>query len=373
MENILDYVHLRKDIDFKMRPLNRVDILVLNNLSYVNWDGVVNQEEISLHEACEKYLQMYSEQELLKQYSFSTNMPNLVKALSKSMRYVDVKIKNYKRVYSDEDLIQFSALTIVLPDQTMIVSFGGTDGSITGWKENLLMTYKTDIPCQILAKEYLEEVIENIPETSFWFGLKKKKVYPKIFVTGHSKGGNLAMYAYLKNPQVNEHVTKVFSFDGSGFIDGFWDAYEDVDKITNYIPKGSIIGRLLNHKENVKVMDACKTGLAQHDTFMWSVDVNDFVYLDDLSHESDDVLNSIEELLFNRSLEEREHYTNLIGEFFNRMHIYTIADLSELSFKQALSGLKEIRQLNSEEIKFILEVIKLIVQQSGVVSLKGWK
>lgn len=373
MENILDYVCLRKDIDFKARPLNMVDILVLNNLSYVNWDGIVDQDAVPIHEACDKYLQMYSEQELQKQYSFSMNMPNLVRYLQQSMRYVDVKIQNYKKVYSDEDLIQFNAITVVLPDQTLIVAFGGTDGSITGWKENLLMTYKTDIPCQILAKEYLENVMNGIPETSFWFGLKKKKVYPKIFVTGHSKGGNLAMYAYLKNPNINEHVTKVCSFDGSGFIDGFWDSYTDVSKITNYIPKGSIIGRLLNHKENVKIMDACQSGLAQHDTFMWSVDVNDFVYLDELSHESDEVLNSIDALLFSRPLDEREHYTKLIGDFFDRMHIYTIADLSELSFRQALSGLKEIRQLSSEEIKFILEVVKLIVQQSGVVSLKGWK
>lgn len=373
MENILDYVCLRKDIDFKMRPLNMVDILVLNNLSYVNWDGIVDQDEISLPDACTKYLQMYDEQELQKQYSFSMNMPNLVKAIQKSMRYVDVKIKNYKKVYSDEDWIQFSAITIVLPDQTMIVSFGGTDGSITGWKENLIMTYKNDIPCQILAKEYLSNVIDSIPETSFWFGLKKKKVYPKIYVTGHSKGGNLAMYAYLKNLERNEHVTKVFSFDGSGFVGDFWKDYEDVSKVTNYIPKGSIIGRLLNHKEDTKIMDACQSGLSQHDTFMWCVDVNDFVYMDKLSHESDDVVQEIDRLLLSRPVEERKHYTDLIGEFFDRMHIYTIADLSELSFKQALSGLKEIRQLNSEEIKFILEVIKLIVQQSGVVSLKGRK
>ena len=55
------------------------------------------------------------------------------------------------------------------------------------------------------------------------------------------------------------------------------------------------------------------------------------------------------------------------------MKIRTIADLTEFSFKQALSGIKEIRQLNAEEIKFMLEVVKFIAVQSAPILVKGRK
>ena len=176
MENLLNYAHLRRDIDFSVCPFNEVDMLVCADLSYVDWDGIVDKEEVSLEKACRKYLSLYSAEELKSKYTFSMNLPHLIDALQDTIRYGSIKLKNYKKVYSDEDVIQFSVVTLVLPDGSLVLSFSGTDGSITGWKENLMMTYKSNLPCQKLAKDYVKETIENIPETSYLFGLKKKKV-----------------------------------------------------------------------------------------------------------------------------------------------------------------------------------------------------
>lgn len=77
------------------------------------------------------------------------------------------------------------------------------------------------------------------------------------------------------------------------------------------------------------------------------------------ARKSADIMN-VNKLLMDRPLEEKERYCHLIGELFDRMEIYTIADLTEFSFKQALFGIKEIRQLNAEEIKFIPALSKLI-------------
>lgn len=75
MENLLNYVRLRRDIDFSVRPFNEVDMLVCADLSYVDWDGIVEKEEVSLEEACRKYLSLYSEKELKSKYTFSINLP----------------------------------------------------------------------------------------------------------------------------------------------------------------------------------------------------------------------------------------------------------------------------------------------------------
>ena len=66
----------------------------------------------------------------------------------------------------------------------------------------------------------------------------------------------------------------------------------------------------------------------------------------------------------------------MIGELFeSNWKFKTIADLTEFSFKQALSGIKEIRQLNAEEIKFMeFEVVKFIaVYNPLLILVKGKK
>lgn len=179
------------------------------------------------------------------------------------------------------------------------------------------------------------------------------------------------MYASLKAEVDSSCIKNVVSFDGNGFLAGFWDGLNS-DKIVNYIPKGSIIGRVLEHREAYRIMDACERGLSQHDTFNWSVGCNNFKYVDALSGESDEVLKRIDELLFSKSLEQRKVYTDLIGVFFDKMQIFTIGDMSDLSLRQAISGLKELRGLSAEEIKFLFDIVRFIIQQSGSI-LKGDK
>ena len=98
MENLLNYVRLRRDIDFSIRPFNEVVLLVCVDLSYVDWDGIVEKEEVSLEEACRKYLSLYSEKELKSKYTFSMNLPHLIDALQDTIRYGNIKLKNYKKV-----------------------------------------------------------------------------------------------------------------------------------------------------------------------------------------------------------------------------------------------------------------------------------
>ena len=175
MENLLNYVRLRRDIDFSICPFNEVDMLVCADLSYVDWDGIVEKDEVSLEKACRKYLSLYSEEELKSKYTFSMNLPHLIDVLQDTIRYGNIKLKNYKKVYSDEDVIQFSVVTLVLPDGSFVLSFSGTDGSITGWKENLMMTYSKIFlsnPGEGLCQK---ETIADIPENELFVWIKRKR------------------------------------------------------------------------------------------------------------------------------------------------------------------------------------------------------
>lgn len=367
MENMLNYVHLRKDIPFSFRPLNWVDLLILNELSYVDWTHIVQKEPVYLPQACQSYFKMHTAQEIEQRFCFSKNIPNLVMDLQDTTRYQNVRITHYQEVYDEEKMIQFGAMAFLIPDGTILISFRGTDGTMTGWKENMRMTYTDELPCHKLALAFLEQVLDSIPETTSFFGLVKKKVYPKIYVSGHSKGGNLAMYAALKTAKYADVITKVLAFDAPGFRSSFTDSVKDnpvLKKITNYKPKDSIIGCLLEHIEKEVVLDAEESGLLQHDTFSWKITTDSYLPLKELSITSKETLQLVDRLLLSKSDEEKKEYIDLIFSIMDRLDITNVSNLSEISLKQVMLGFLELKNMSNDERKFIFDIVNFIRMQT---------
>ena len=75
-------------------------------------------------------------------------------------------------------------ITIIMPDNTIYISYRGTDTSLVGWKEDFNMSFMKDIPAQKEALDYLNKIGE--------------KYRDKLIVGGHSKGGNVSIYASMK-------------------------------------------------------------------------------------------------------------------------------------------------------------------------------
>lgn len=175
MENILNYVRLRQDISFQMSPFNVIDALILSDLAYVDWNNIVKDEKVALQRACRQYFKMHTPEEIQRKYVFSNNVPNLAKEVSRSNRFKDISLMKYREDFDEEKNIQFSVVTFILPDETLFISYRGTDGSITGWKENMQMTYMSHLPCQKMAAEYAEEIIDGIEKKVSGLGLCIKK------------------------------------------------------------------------------------------------------------------------------------------------------------------------------------------------------
>ena len=95
------------------------------------------------------------------------------------------------------------------------------------------------------------------------------------------------------------------SFDGPGFADGFGKVMRMCLRLQTIFLRIVLWVVFLDHREQTKVMDAQGSGLVQHDTLMWSVDIKDFNYCDALTKESDDLLEYANKLLMDRPLEEK--------------------------------------------------------------------
>ena len=92
----------------------------------------------------------------------------------------------------------YDNVSFVFNDNSIYVAFRGTDSTLVGWKEDLNMGFMDVIPSQIDAVNYLRQIINHFSDY-------------KIFVGGHSKGGNLAVYSaiFIDEALQNIRVLKI--------------------------------------------------------------------------------------------------------------------------------------------------------------------
>ena len=263
MSNLFDYLNWRGDLTFGNAPLCPVDTLLLSALSYVRLDEVCSPdpkaEPVRLSELAEQLLAS----------GVKSKNGELLQAAAQSARYGGLRVFAAQSELDREDGIQFAAFCVLLPGQQMYVSFRGTDDTLVGWREDLRMSYECPVPAQLRAAEYLRTVAAAYP-------------LRRIFVGGHSKGGNLAMYAAVNvGPDVRERIRRVFNHDGPGFCDDTMatPAYRELqDRIDTFVPQSSIVGVLLEHEEDYRIVKSDAAGLAQHEPLSWQVLGADFEY-----------------------------------------------------------------------------------------------
>ena len=209
MGNIMDYLKWRGDLTFSQDAFNEVDNLLLSFVAYVNLEGLsvgAGEERVTLEELSRRFFVLHSEEELAADKSFTRLAPYIVKMMAQSNRYRTSIISNYVNMVNPQLELQFSAVQLDLMDGSKNFCFRGTDDNIVAWKEDFNLGLG-EVPAQKLASEYLNR-----------FGVGTSP----IRVSGHSKGGNLAVYAAAAcKIEVQERITDVYSNDGPGFVHEF--------------------------------------------------------------------------------------------------------------------------------------------------------
>lgn len=258
-ETMEDYIRWRGDLSFADVPLGLIDNMILCELSYVDFSKViptVNPDGISLRECGKKIKKKkcYSLQNLYGGHE------DFFYAVAQSRRFGDLLIKNYVDIFEKEDDVQFSALEFVIAPKLSYVAFRGTDNSLVGWKEDFMISF-TRIKAQEYAHDYLQKVMQ--PRHSYYVG-------------GHSKGGNLALYAcaWLSEKQL-DRVIRIFDNDGPGFCPEVFDRKKLLplsSKVTQIEPEFCVIGKLFEVAfEDSYIVHSNETGANQHDIISWRI------------------------------------------------------------------------------------------------------
>ncbi|MCR5090852.1 MAG: DUF2974 domain-containing protein [Oscillospiraceae bacterium] len=353
MSTIPDYLNWRGDLRFNTDPVNEVDVYILSKIGCPDYTGIVSAdaESVLLSEAVHSFFARYGQEERLFGVLASRSLGPVLQRLTETERYKDLKLCAFVNKLKEKTTEQFSALSIMLPDGTVCVTFRGTDDTLLGWKENLMMSVLDTIPAQSDALEYLRRVASFFPGP--------------LMVAGHSKGGNLAVYASsMVEQEIQERITAVFNYDGPGFRAHFFQnpGYSAVfPKIRTYLPQYSIVGMMLPRTERVQIVRSSRAGTAAHDGFQWEVLGPRFLRCEEFSRSTQAFEESLQTVLQNMDHESRIAFIDELFDTLASTGAETIADVTELHTRKALSLSREIYR-KPEVHKFVINLIELMLR-----------
>lgn len=357
--SIIEYVLFNANKSFDELPFNNVDALIFAQLSYLDYTGIV---EDTRSESKGVYLHEISEHEKFSGIFVlprtAENNTKLFNAVAYSRRYGKVRAKFYEDIFESDSDTQFCGMVFVLPGNLNVISFRGTDSTILGWKENCNMLYKYPVSSQEISVAYVDKVIP--------------KLRGKVIVTGHSKGGNLAIYSSVYCKKENKKkITKIVSFDSPGFTEEFVNdpAYlSTLPKISKFVPEESMVGMLLTDKSTYQVVKSDGIGFYQHDPFMWKIDGISFVPSTKIVMRAKIIDTTFNDWVFGFEPQQREQFLEamfLLIKRTNETNAPTFRQWMENLLLNLPLALDAIKGISADDRALILKVTKQFFASMG--------
>lgn len=343
MSNIIDYLKWRGDLSFEINPINEIDNIILARFSYLPFQDIYLEQRENIKSIAKKF-------KIVPKSNFVwPDDKEFIEELAKTQRFKNLIVSDYVQKLDLDTEMQFAAITIWLPNNEKYISFEGTDSTIVGWKEDFNMSFMTNVPAQIEAVKYLENIADKYT-SNFRLG-------------GHSKGGNLSVYsATFCKDEIKERIIDILNADGPGFSKETIsdERYKKiVDKVNTYVPQSSIIGRLLEHEEEYNIVESTQKGIMQHDIYSWQVEGTQLIKILKLTNESQMVNKIVKDWLNNTTLEQRENFINTLYELIGKTEAKTVPDFSAQWLKNIKKIIETYKTMNEEEKKQMEQMIRL--------------
>lgn len=353
MGNVVDYLIQYGKYKFSEKQFNHIDSLILCQLSYLKFEGIIpgltkrrksmNLMDVFTHPDREK---------LFADERFEVVNRSLFEAAAFSLRFQNSKLNYMMELTDIEQQMQFAAMTFFLEDGTIYIAYRGTDETIVGWKEDFNMAFKEPIPSQLLAAEYLNQAA--------------KKFDGPFMIGGHSKGGNLSVYASMKcEPLIKQRISRIYTNDGPGFVEGIFASqdFESIkSRIVKIVPQSSMIGMLLQHQEDYMVVASTgKGGMGQHDPFTWEIENGDFVYHSDLNQSRKMFNERLNNWVDSLNDEQRTTFIETLFQIISVTEADTLMDLTEEWKDNALKMLNALKDVDADTRKMIAKIIRAML------------
>lgn len=353
---ILTYLKEHGRTSLREMPLNDVDSLILCQLSYLKFDGMVpdvnlGRGSVGLREIAEDP----GREGLFSDERYEKVNRELFQTMLESVRFGELRLTDYINLVEKERETQFSAVTFLLEDGTVYIAFRGTDESIVGWKEDFHMAYLSPVPAQQYSVRYLNMAARHFPGN--------------FFVGGHSKGGNLAVYSAMNcSPDLQDRIEKIYSMDGPGFRPDILKKgnYKRIaERVVKILPHSSLVGMLFEQDIRYRVVESRSVGLLQHDPYSWIVRGDHFVEAKDLYEGRKFMDNAINEWILSLDREHLETFVEALFTVLGASEADNLIDISADKRRSLMGMAAAMKDLDSQTSRMIGEALKDLFEIAG--------
>ncbi|MBR6916353.1 MAG: DUF2974 domain-containing protein, partial [Clostridia bacterium] len=199
MADVYEYLRWRGDVPFFADPFGEVDAMILSMLAYTELDGIVKNDGVEkpLRDVRDEYFEVITPDEIRADRDFHPKSPLMLDGMLSGERFGNITLSYYDDETDGERDMQFCAVTYRLSDGSAFVAFRGTDSTLTGWREDFDLSFTGRTEGQKKAALYLDRA--------------GRELGVPLRVGGHSKGGNLAVFASaFCSPDVRRQIMTVF-------------------------------------------------------------------------------------------------------------------------------------------------------------------
>lgn len=348
MPNIIDYIEWRGDLSFENSPINEIDDIIFSRFSYIPFKCIELKDIDTIGDIALKMKDLD-----IDNYLWDDDKVFLQK-IGNCKRFKNIKVSDYIEIFDKAAEKQFAAITLWIQDSKKYISFRGTDSSLVGWKEDLNMGFRKDVPSQKEAVKYLDSIANKYKDN--------------LIVGGHSKGGNLAVYSsvFCKD-NVKDRIERVINADGPGFDNSviLTNNYKKMlNRIQTYIPQSSIVGRLLEHEEEYQVVKSVQKGIMQHDIYSWEIEPTKLIRIPTVTNNSEIFNGIVSDWLKNTTPKQRENFINVIYEIIMETQAQKTSDFRVETVKKIAIILNGYRNVSGEDKKEIEQMVKLLLEST---------
>ena len=328
METLTDYVKWMGNLDFDQSPLRAADAMILCVISYFDLSPVFGDGRKSV--PVSDCVQMIEEGRA-RLIITGGDLGNLAlfDAAVRTKRFGSLIMSDYTDISQTEPPLQFSAVTFTHRDSFSFIAFRGTDSSLAGWKENFMISF-TKTRAQQLAEIY---AADRISRGGNWY------------IAGHSKGGNLALYAACRlSDEELARVLHVYILDGPGLCPEVMDTelIRRVDPVTTcIIPEFDVIGKLFEPGiTDTRIVKSFRDGLLQHSLPSWLIDHGELATAEKNTSRSLRLNEVMDSWIENRPPEERAIF---IDELFEALDKAGVTDFSRMTLESLADTMLTLR------------------------------
>ena len=328
-----DFIKKYGNKTFSELPFTDVDNLLLCEIFYMPFEKVLykgfNDKPVLFSDACKKVFAYNGYKHISPGFLMNNYISQKMMALAETVRYKDVKVYACESVFGTEPAVQFAAMTFILPDDTKVVVYRGTDDTWVGWKEDIDIYTKKGIPSHKLCVDYLERVAKDFSDGD-------------IIICGHSKGGHVALHSALYcDESVRNRIERVYNNDGPGFYSYNYieskPYNEIINKYRHFVPDCSFVGMLLVHDDDyIPVKSTRLFGMLQHDLATWKIKGTQLLTRDDLTFVARVTDLVLKKVLYNMDEEKTNNFEAVLSAVIAGMGQVNITNFS----KNLISSLK---------------------------------